>query len=746
MREVSANVGNKLEEQFRPLGDMQIEIPLIVDENFNRWNMSTGYGTNPAYISGNSPTSFGKKQYATFETDFMKVGSNQLIAPDLENTLSKNIVNLYGVRGSRDVEGNGETVIVPNEGRVTTNKRQTRVGYFTIPETATYYYCAFMESNYDESALFLYRNGRIVDVYSVTAQTPVVSFSAQKNDTFRLLFENLNGGSVCYEDFLPMVSKTTPNRFEPYSSTMQDMFEDVEMLGDEIGEPFTVLFSAPDEGLTVFSGLSVICSEEVEHLEIGFTTGGLQHIYYENYEGTVKEYLGEFIIEGDGFVGTIYVTVTPKENRRARIQNFFPSAVLRFTNKDIISCDTAEMLDTKMFSLPQMTMNFSVTNYEHQYDVDNLNGVYRFIKPQQKVKLSWGYGDDLTDICYLYLDSSPVVSGSSCTFTASDALAVMTNVLYKNVDFGLCGTRNNPTPADKFRRIIDNTKLAKDISVYPNSERGTGFNWIGLPADSISASELMQAWCNALAVPLKPVSLGKVEYLPKSSTILSPSWYEGKEVATITLRDWGGDAPQCEQQNRISAVSFTVTDYTKTPNTVLINVPEGSEDFNAVYALDEENRPVLNSEPQWSVLGENRDKITDVRVFNDRIEYSVGRGERIGTTRIDVATFKAVVNCDSLTKVVDISNDGETIDWTNPLMLYGNDFETRILPLIRAGEYFDARPLVYTGRYVQNPAIQVGDIVKFETPFSRVNYGIVEQHNLNFLSCWGSIAIRRLNV
>lgn len=153
MRNVSEEYKDKMAEQFRDQSAVEIDLYTADILREAEAESRSEYVADSIYYSGSPFPAPGKVDSATFERDFMIVGSSQVIARD-KSSLSANIMYLDGIT-STTTAGEGQTMSNPVTGMLqftsSTGVWSGGTAYactitsprFVIDEAGTYYFNAF---------------------------------------------------------------------------------------------------------------------------------------------------------------------------------------------------------------------------------------------------------------------------------------------------------------------------------------------------------------------------------------------------------------------------------------------------------------------------------------------------------------------------------------------------------------------------------------------------------------------------
>lgn len=77
--------------------------------------------------------------------------------------------------------------------------------------------------------------------------------------------------------------------------------------------------------------------------------------------------------------------------RRPRLEEVLYGLNKQFVNKDIISTQQKHDVDPLSRRLPTETMEFTIIDYEHNYDPDNPAGIYAYVDKNSPIEIQFGY-------------------------------------------------------------------------------------------------------------------------------------------------------------------------------------------------------------------------------------------------------------------------------------------------------------------------------------------------------------------
>lgn len=122
--------------------------------------------------------------------------------------------------------------------------------------------------------------------------------------------------------------------------------------------------------------------------------------------------------------------------RRIRVEQTSFGVQKEFTGQEIVSTSQSHDVDPLSRRLPTENFQFTILDYEHNYDPDNPQGTYIYVDEKSPVSIQYGY--ELPDHTiewikpdrYL-LDSKPTVQNNQATFSATGLIGSLNDIYYK---------------------------------------------------------------------------------------------------------------------------------------------------------------------------------------------------------------------------------------------------------------------------------------------------------------------------
>ena len=123
--------------------------------------------------------------------------------------------------------------------------------------------------------------------------------------------------------------------------------------------------------------------------------------------------------------------------RRPRLERIIYGVEKTFTNNDIISTKQSHDVDPITRRLPQETMELVILDFEHNYDPDNPDGIYKYIDQNSPISIRFGYELPNGTVEWLkednyVLDGRPKVKNNQATFSATGLIGSLNGMFYKS--------------------------------------------------------------------------------------------------------------------------------------------------------------------------------------------------------------------------------------------------------------------------------------------------------------------------
>lgn len=123
--------------------------------------------------------------------------------------------------------------------------------------------------------------------------------------------------------------------------------------------------------------------------------------------------------------------------RRPRLEGVLYGVNKQFGNAEIISTKQTHDVDPLSRRLPTEKMQFTILDYEHNYDPDNPTGIYAYVDKNSPVEMQFGY--ELPDGTVEWvkadnyvLNAKPKAKNNQATFNATGLIGSMSGTFYKS--------------------------------------------------------------------------------------------------------------------------------------------------------------------------------------------------------------------------------------------------------------------------------------------------------------------------
>lgn len=123
--------------------------------------------------------------------------------------------------------------------------------------------------------------------------------------------------------------------------------------------------------------------------------------------------------------------------RRIRLQHTLYGVEKIFTNDDVVSTKQSHDVDPLSRRLPQETMEFTLLDYEHNYDPDNPQGIYAYLDEKSPIAIRFGYELPSGTVEWIkadryQLNGKPTISNNQAKFSGTGLIGSLTGTYYKS--------------------------------------------------------------------------------------------------------------------------------------------------------------------------------------------------------------------------------------------------------------------------------------------------------------------------
>ncbi|MBO5837285.1 MAG: hypothetical protein J6Q92_05265 [Oscillospiraceae bacterium] len=107
-----------------------------------------------------------------------------------------------------------------------------------------------------------------------------------------------------------------------------------------------------------------------------------------------------------------------------------------FTDEEIASTKQSHDIDPLSRRLPKETMQFTILDFEHQYDPDNPSGIWKYVAEKSAIGIQFGYklpdgNTEWVKADHYILDSRPSFANNQATFKATGSVGRLAGTYYK---------------------------------------------------------------------------------------------------------------------------------------------------------------------------------------------------------------------------------------------------------------------------------------------------------------------------
>jgi hypothetical protein len=123
--------------------------------------------------------------------------------------------------------------------------------------------------------------------------------------------------------------------------------------------------------------------------------------------------------------------------RRPRLEAVLYGVEKEFVNSDLVSAKQSHDVDPLSRRLPVESFQFTILDYEHNYDPDNPTGIYAYVDAKSPVSIRYGYELPSGTVEWLkadkyILNAKPTASNNQATFTATGLIGSLSGTFYKS--------------------------------------------------------------------------------------------------------------------------------------------------------------------------------------------------------------------------------------------------------------------------------------------------------------------------
>lgn len=396
--------------------------------------------------------------------------------------------------------------------------------------------------------------------------------------------------------------------------------------------------------------------------------------------------------------------------RRPRIESILYGIEKIFEVDRVESVAQVSDVDPISRRLPTETLEFSLLDYEREYDPDNTAGYWSYIDSKSPIYIAYGYELDDGSIEWLpyvryELSGRPMVAGQKAKFTASGLLDGMARTYYK-------ATFSSKTLYDMAVSVLEDAGLPLTASlekpwVLDSSLKSvitTGLLPIATHKECLQL--IAHAGCCKLYTDDNNVIHIEKMVIP-----------ETPEDITIDLNCDLGE-PSVSKIEPLYAINVKKYSYSFSDTASELHKSEitvnGDTEFHAEFSAA--------TSITVSVSGAT---IKTQNIYAQAVDLILTGS---GTATVTVTGKSGTQNTSGAPVAVSEDARGETETLENPLIT------TDTMRATLAGHVSDYLKLrsAYTTDYRGNPEIQTGDLINMESPFTPQFPAVVLKHTIDF--------------
>lgn len=407
---------------------------------------------------------------------------------------------------------------------------------------------------------------------------------------------------------------------------------------------------------------------------------------------------------------TVECIKTRNPFRRARIQRVLHGVEKIFDNDRIEFTEQVSDVDPISRRLPTETMQFTIFDYEKEYDPDNPESVWEYIDIQSPISIRHGYKLDDGRIEWLapdryLLDGRPEIGENRATFKATKLTGYMTDTYFKG-----------KTGLQSLYSLAEAVLLDADLPLTPSLENAwwidPGLNNIytraALPIDTHKNCLQMIAHagrCRLYTDGNGVIRLEKME-LPSNPASATINYDIAMAVPVITKIE---PLYSINVLKYTDSVDATATELHKSTFSVT-----GTTEFYAEFSPAEELNVAITG-----------GTLSNVKKYTRAVTATI---TATGNVTITITGKQINTSASGAPLVVSTDNRGETEIVENPLVTE-NEVKTALEQHIAA--YLALRN-AYSFPYRGRPDLETGDLIDLQSQFTPSFPAILLRHVISF--------------
>lgn len=395
-----------------------------------------------------------------------------------------------------------------------------------------------------------------------------------------------------------------------------------------------------------------------------------------------------------------------KPNRRLRITEMFLGLEHRYTNKEIIQCKQKWTLDILSREITDSTFDFTIDNSDLNYNVDNPNSINKYFQEKQILQVKYYYeiGKDVYESIKggkMYLTGTPTTEDFEATFEAKGSLHFMSDIYSKGeyIDVG----QNYYDLLVKIFKECNVTEYSVDESLKTINTK--------IPLSLLAAKEQIQLICNATNMICYEDRDGYIRIKPNDET-LKEYYLDLKNQIEYPLTE---TIPKLRNIN------------------VIVHQPSVSKNSQEIYngSFNAETTKTLKINYSTAPATDCSTTLTNAtlngaRYYANYCELDVTTTD--ATKAVGVIITGKPIEINESTYTLNVNIDGEDCNIDNPLI----DSEERAESVALQFKKYLTQRNTYETENRGEPIWDVDDIIKLQTQFSDMVYGIITSNEVEF--------------
>lgn len=285
--------------------------------------------------------------------------------------------------------------------------------------------------------------------------------------------------------------------------------------------------------------------------------------------------------------------------RRAKITNIYLGLNQVFTKNDLLSYRCTQTVDPVSTSLPQTTVTFNIADFEGNYDPENTNGLYKYLRESQSINVRMGYKLDNSvewiNGGKLYLSELKYKpNDNSLEFIVKDAWEHMQQIYYEDSSYDPSQKRSLRNLAvSVLSKITLPSKNEGYVDYYLDDSLGSIYTTAPLPTDTLAncLQLIANAGCCVFYVSrdgtIRIEKLGRrdiCDVMPYNS-LARPELTDSKICSAIEMNVYSYSS---DPSQGLMAGSALVEGSDDTPTTVKVTIPHSEPIVGAYTNIPEE--------------------------------------------------------------------------------------------------------------------------------------------------------------